>query len=243
MIVGCVGVTWLPVVSSLGTTSLRATRPGVAARLPITPRLAMTARLRVATSLGITNRLGIAPVLGIAPALGIAPPLGVPPWPAVAGMTAITGWIGAAGGHVVVLFAALAQASPGLRARRARRPRRIPVGRGERIGPDRAELLQPVLGRKVVRLLAIIAPPAHPYLHTDHVQTASTPNATETRSAPACPTGQGSHAREECRNRKPRRPAAARQAPVTGRNSHAFDRPVDRSVLPQLGAISALPPW
>lgn len=56
-------------------------------------------------------------------------------------------------------------------------PCRVPIRRGQGVGPDRAELTQPLLGRKVgeiVRLLAIVPPPAHCYLHTDTAQIART---------------------------------------------------------------------
>jgi len=61
----------------------------------------------------------------------------------------------------------------------------VTIGGGQRVGPDRAELAQPLFSRKIgaiVRLLAVVLPPAHRYLHTD---TATITRAVNSHSARA----------------------------------------------------------
>jgi hypothetical protein len=72
----------------------------------------------------------------------------------------------------------------------------VAIGGSEGIGPDRAELAEPLLSRDVgavVGRLAIIPPPAHRYLHTAYRENR---RADPARPPGERPTGQQSHARE-----------------------------------------------
>ena len=73
-----------------------------------------------------------------------------------------------AGASASEVAGAVARLIPPVSSRRDGRTASIAVGRRERIGPDRTELPQPVLGREieaVFGLLAILTSPAHRYLH------------------------------------------------------------------------------
>ena len=113
----------------------------------------------------------------------------------------------------------------------------IAISGCQRIGAHWPELAQPLLGREIgaiVRLLAILPPPAHRYLHTASREHRS--HGEMIRRAPqARPTGQRSHAREGAATRRHQLTSVADRALASEFMSRRRRAEPDQNSLPRPG--------